>query len=243
MALWKKLALAGVLATVGGCLTLRLLWPADPVPQGTPTTAPEGPGWVNLLDDEHAGGWKNITDDKDIFEISDGMLHIYGKSIYPLRYVAYTPEPFGDFDLHVEFKVAPGANSGVFLRSQPNDPVSRGFEIQVLDDHGKPPSKNSSGSIYDVVSPMYNMARPPGEWNSYDIHLRGQEIEVFANGWRIIHTDLSKMTEPYGKFEIAYADLPLEGLLAFQDHGGEVWYRNVYIRRVEAPERDGSSTP
>ncbi len=204
-----------------------------PASLGQPTPRPEGEGWIDLLDAEHAPGWKNITDDKDIFEIKDGTLHIYGKTIYPLRYVGYAPERFGDFELHIEFKLARRANSGVFLRSQPNDPVQRGFEIQVLEDHGKPPGKNSCGSIYDIVTPMFNMSRPAGEWNSFDITVKGKEVVVFMNGWRIIHTDLSKMTIPLGKFKIAYNDLPLEGMLMLQDHGGEAWYRNIVIRKLE----------
>mgnify|MGYP006278591523 CR=1 FL=1 len=204
----------------------------DPVPEGAPTPAPTGGGWVNLLDAEHAPGWSNAGDDKDIFEITaDGMLHIYGKSLATLRYATYT-EPFSDFDLHLEFRVASGANSGVFLRSTPNDPVYRGFEVQVLDDAGESPHKNGSGAIYDVVTPMFNMARPAGQWNSYDISLRGPEVKITMNGWLVVHTDLSKMTEPLGKFEIPYAELPGEGHLMLQDHGGEVWYRNIYIKPV-----------
>lgn len=203
----------------------------NPVPIGQPTPRPEGEGWIDLLDAEHAPGWKNITDDKDIFAINDGVLHIFGKTIHPLRYAGYAPERFGDFELHIEFKLARRANSGVFVRSQPNDPVQRGFEIQVLEDHGKPPSKNSCGSIYDITTPMYNMSRPAGEWNSFDISVKGKEVIVFMNGWRIIHTDLSQMTTPLGKFKIAYNEMPMEGMLMLQDHGGEAWYRNILIRK------------
>ncbi|MFA6241343.1 MAG: DUF1080 domain-containing protein [Candidatus Hydrogenedentales bacterium] len=210
---------------------LALAWPDGPVPKGTPTPRPEGEGWVDLLDASHAAGWKNITDDMDIFEIKDGMLHIYGKTWWPLRYSGYEAEKFGDFDLHIEFKVARRANSGVFLRAQSDDPVQRGFEVQVLDDFGKTPSKNSSGSIYDVVTPMFNMSLPAGEWNSYDISVVGQSVTVIMNGWLVIQTDMSKMTTPYGKFQVAYKDLPLEGMLMFQDHGGEAWYRNVMIKK------------
>jgi hypothetical protein len=158
------------------------------------------------------------------------VIHIFGHTLLPLRYVGYSAQQFADFDLHLEFKVAPRANSGVFLRAQPNDPVQRGFEIQVLDDHGKPPTKNRSGAVYDVVTPMFNMSRPAGEWNSFDISLNGHELTVVMNGWMVVHTDLSKMSDPIGKFSTPLADLPTKGLLALQDHGGEVWYRNVMIR-------------
>jgi hypothetical protein len=203
-----------------------------PVAEGTATPAPQGDGWVNLLDESHVQGWKNTVDDKDIFEIRDNMLHIYGYTIYPLRYVGYMPETFGDFELHLEFRTARKANSGVFLRAQPKDPVYRGFEVQILEDHGKPPNKNSCGAIYDVVSPMFNMSRPAGEWNSFDIRVKGKEVIVNQNGWMVIHTDLGKMTKPLGKFTVPFAELPMEGHLFLQDHGGEIWFRNIYIKRI-----------
>ena len=203
-------------------------------PVGVPTPAPSGEGWINLLDAANAPLWKNLGDDKDIFEVRDGVLHIYGRTVYPLRYATFTGQTFGDFDLHVEFKVTRKANSGVFLRTAPNDPVNRGFEVQVLDDHGKNPTKNSCGAIYDVVTPMFNLSRPAGEWNSYDISVRGKLITVIMNGWKIVEADFSKLTTPVGKFPVAYNDLPLEGNIAFQDHGGEVWYRNVMIKPAAA---------
>ena len=204
-----------------------------PVPVGELTPAPEGEGWIDLLSSENRVHWKNPTDDTDIFEITDdGVLHIYGKSLYPLRYVAYTGESFSDFQLHIEFRLTRGANSGVFLRSQLNDPVYRGFEIQVLEDYGQPPNKNSCGAIYDITTPMYNMSFPPGQWNSYDITLKGSEVMVYMNGWLIIHTFLDKMTTPLGKFSIPYSQLPKEGYLMLQDHGGEVWYRNIRIKKL-----------
>lgn len=209
---------------------------SKPRPQGEVTALPEGEGWIDLLDGEHAEKWRNITDDTDLFEIKEGMLHLFGKSLGRLRYAAYGGRPFADFDLHLEFKVASRTNSGVFLRVLEDDPVRRGFEVQVLDDHGSLPSRTGTGSIYDMVCPMYNMAKPAGEWNSYDIRCQGKEITVVVNGMKVIDTDFAALSEPYGKFSIPYTDLPLEGLIAFQDHGGEVWYRNIRIRPLEDNE-------
>lgn len=201
------------------------------VPEGAPTARPEGDGWLDLFDASHEGAWKNVTDDaQGIFELKEGVFHVPGGA--GTHYIALTSDSFGDFQLHIEFKVAKGANSGVFVRSDPNDPVYRGIEVQVLDDFGQAPNKNGSGSIYDVVTPMFNLARPAGDWNSYDITCRGPEMEVVMNGWRVVSTDLSKMTMPIGKFDTPLAELPREGHVILQDHGGEVWFRNLVIKRL-----------
>ncbi|MBP8128238.1 MAG: DUF1080 domain-containing protein [Candidatus Hydrogenedentes bacterium] len=225
----------GVLLAVAAAAVLVFLtlsWKAGPAPQGEPTPRPFGEGWIDLLDAAHAPQWKNLTDGRDIFEIRDGVLHIPGIWGTTLRYAGYTGERFSDFELHIEFKVSWRANSGVFLRVHPEDPVHRGFEVQVLDDHTQAPNKNGSGSVYDVVTPMFNMARPRGEWNSYDITVKGRQVTVTMNGWRVVDTDFAQMTMPIGKFDTPFAELPLEGLIALQDHGGEVWYRNILVRRL-----------
>lgn len=199
-------------------------------PVGKPTAAPRD-GFVDLLDAEHAPHWKETRGRDGIFEIRDGVLHIPG-SFGRLKYVGYMGEEFGDFQLHVEFKLTRGANSGIILRGQPEAPHETALEIQVLDSHGRKPDTHSCGAVYDVVTPMFEVTRPPGEWNSYDIEFRGRHLVVVLNGWKIIDTDLGQMTMPIGKFDIPYAELPRQGFLFLQDHHREVWYRNILIRKL-----------
>ncbi|MCL4217377.1 MAG: DUF1080 domain-containing protein, partial [Candidatus Hydrogenedentes bacterium] len=145
------LGLFAALVAVAGFLFLRG-GSHGPTPQGAPTPPPAGEGWLNLLDSGHAGAWENVTDDKDIFAVEGDVLHIFGKTLLPLRYVGFTGREFGDLEMHVDFKVAAGANSGIFLLSSPGDPVNRGFEVQVLDDFGDAPTKHGCAAIYDVVT-------------------------------------------------------------------------------------------
>jgi hypothetical protein len=211
-----------------------------PVPAGAPTAAPSGEGWIDLLNASNAQQWRYTTDDQTNFEIHDGALHIYGNAFYPLQYVVFTGTTFGDFVLHLEYRLAKGANSGLFLRAQSADPVQRGFEVQILDDYSARPNKHGSGAIYDVVTPMFNMSRPHGEWNSFDVRVDGTEVEIVMNGWLVVKTDLGRMTEPLGKFEMPYADLPRDGLIMLQDHGGEAWFRNLRVRPIPAPQQPSS---
>jgi hypothetical protein len=218
---------SGVLA---GCSAMSALSNSDArVPAGEPTAPPEGEGWINLFSVEHADGWKNVTDDQEgLFTLEDGVFHIFGQE--STRYLAYAPQAFGDFEMHIEFKVTENANSGVFFRSSTEDPVYAGMEIQVFDSFGDAPDKNSCGALYDIATPMFNMARPVGEWNSLDITCKGPEVTVVCNGWTVLHLDLAKMTMPIGKFDTPLAQLPQTGHIILQDHGHEVWYRNLLVR-------------
>jgi hypothetical protein len=202
---------------------------AERLPEGQPTPRPEGEGWIDLFSGENVAGWRNVTDDEaDIFSIEDGVFHIAGQK--PTRYIAFMPRTFGDFELHIEFKLTENANSGVFFRSDPADPVQAGMEVQVLDGAGTQPTRGNCGALYDVASPMFNMVRPTGEWNSFDIRCVGPDLQVFCNGWMVLHVDLSKLTMPVGKFDTPLAELPHNGHIILQDHGGEVWFRNLVVR-------------
>jgi len=225
--------LLGVFITLmfqAGCRTIHR---AGPVPVGEPTLPPAGEGWIDLFDKENASDWENVTDDRDLFRLEAGVLHLFGTSVYPLRYIGYTGREFRDFELHVEFRIEGGGNSGIFLWADPDAPVQRGFEVQILDDHGRAPDKRGSGAIYDVVTPMYNLARPAGEWNSYDIRVEGSRVTVLMNGFKVIDTDFDLLTQPVGKFETPYAELERSGLILIQDHGGEAWFRNMRVRSLE----------
>lgn len=219
-----------VVAALAGCSAMRALADnEDRVPEGELTEAPEGEGWLALFDEAHAGGWQNVTDDEEgLFTIEDGVFHITGQS--PTRYIAFTPQTFGDFELHIEFKLTEEANSGVFIRSAADNPVYAGMEIQVFENHGEPPSNHGCGALYDIATPMFNMVKPAGEWNSFDMTVQGSELKVRCNGWLVLHVDLAKMTMPIGKFDTPLAELPQDGHIILQDHGHEVWYRNLMVR-------------
>jgi len=200
-------------------------------PIGTCTAAPTGEGWVDLLDADHVNEWREPKENRDIFAVEDGVLSIPGNR--PFGYVGYMKEEFGDFQLHIEFKVTERTNSGVIFRAGPEDPPFSGMEIQVYDDHGAEPSRTSSGSVFDVATPMFNMSLPRGEWNSFDITCKGDSLVVLMNGWKILDIDLSKMTMPIGKFDTPYAELPKKGFLFVQDHGHPVWYRNIFLKKLQ----------
>lgn len=228
----------GLLAALAGCGGSH-----EQLTRTPPTHNPSNParpadatdtGWITLFDGTTAAGWvidreDDQPPDPNDFFIQDGMICCKGLGYHWFRYDA---REFGDFILQMEFKVEKGANSGVCLRSaRQGAPPFTGFEVQILDDHGQPPNKNSCGSIYDVVTPMFNASRPAGEWNQLEITCQGSIVRVELNGLKVIDTDFARLTAPIGKFPRPYAELPRSGYITLQDHWKPVaFYRNIRIK-------------
>jgi hypothetical protein len=92
-----------------------------------------------------------------------------------------TEQMFGDYELHIEFTVPKGSNSGVYNRGL--------FEIQVFDSFGKPKlGWHDCGALYERAFPRDNFAKPPGDWQSYDITLKGKKLSMAWNG-RSVYRD------------------------------------------------------
>jgi hypothetical protein len=134
-----------------------------------------------------------------------------------------------DFRLSLEFKLAAGDNSGVGIRHgkytgrRGSRPSLAGYEIQLVDDVGKEPSKTSSGSLYRYVAPRVRALKPAGEWNELIVECRGPHIVVRLNGELIHDVDQTSIED--------IAQKPLKGYVSLQNHGGDATFR--HIRLVE----------
>ena len=155
----------------------------------------------------------------------------------------WTQRDFGDFELSLSYKLSPGANSGVFYRSNPKDPVQQGFEIQLMDNKGfqkvKGPkdAKNLNGSIYDAKAPTKDVAKPLGEWNRLKLTCRGPIVKVEINGVAVNEANLDLWDTPQknpdgskNKFKTALRDLPRQGRIGLQNHGQVVWFKDIVIQ-------------
>ncbi|HLJ51496.1 MAG TPA: DUF1080 domain-containing protein [Bryobacteraceae bacterium] len=85
---------------------------------------------------------------------------------------------FWNFTLHVEFRIPPGSNSGIGLRGR--------YELQIVDDIGKPPTVHGNGAIYGRIAPAVNASKEPDEWQALDVRLVGRQVSVTLNGIKII---------------------------------------------------------
>ena len=190
-------------------------------------------GWIDTTGGADLTGW---IAKPGSWSLVDSVLTLNGGD-----YI-WTEQEYGDFVLDCEFKVDPGANSGIFFRTgNIDDCVQTGIEMQVYDAAGRETAgKNDVGAIYDFLAPSKLAAKPAGEWNHCVLTCKGPSVKVELNGEQIIDMDLDKWTEPgmnpdgsKNKFHTAGKDMPRVGRIGFQDHGSKVWYRHVRIKPLD----------
>ena len=195
-------------------------------------------GFKSLFDGQSLKGWSFIPSEiEPIWKVDskNGTLGRVGRNG-----AIWTDDAYGDFILQLEFKLSRNCNSGIFVRSDPQNPVQGGFEIQLLDSYGKTSiGTHDCGALYDAVVPSANAVKKAGEWNQIQISCKGQIIEVTLNGHKIVSANLDRWTTPEqnpdgseNKFKTALKDLPRTGHIGFQDHGHNVWFRNVYLKKL-----------
>jgi len=85
---------------------------------------------------------------------------------------------FWNFELHCEFRLGAHSNGGLGLRGR--------YEVQIIDDFGKPPGTHGSGALYSRIAPSVNASKAPGEWQTYDIRLVGRTVTITVNGQKVI---------------------------------------------------------
>lgn len=190
-------------------------------------------GFVDLFNGKNLDGWMVVPENPQVWTVSKGELARNPQSSY-----LWTKKPYGDFILELEFKVTKDCNSGLFFRTDPQNPVQGGFELQIMDSHGKKDFGNKDcGALYDAKAASVNAVKPAGEWNKMRVELKGSKLVAYLNGQKIQDLDLDDWTTPKqnpdgspNKFETALKDLPRTGHLGFQDHGHDVFYRNIRIK-------------
>ena len=159
----------------------------------------------------------------------------------------WTKREFADFELSLAYKLSPGANSGVFYRTDKDNPVQGGFEIQLMDDEGfqkkakkKLPPRKLNGSFYDGLAPTKDFSRPVGEWNAFRLLCDGPLITCYINGGKSFSVNLDHWDVPgknpdgsANKFNHALKELPRKGRIGFQNHGQVVWFKDIAIRSLK----------
>jgi hypothetical protein len=150
--------------------------------------------------------------------------------------ILWTKGKFGDFEVTLEYKTSEKANSGLFFRTDPRNPVQGGFEIQIASP-GLYSGKHVLGSLYDAKEAAVSAGKPDGEWNAMTLTCKGPSIKATVNGQTTVDVNIDHWTEPKknpdgtkNKFKTPLKDMPRVGYLGLQYHGQPVWFRKFEIK-------------
>ena len=154
----------------------------------------------------------------------------------------FTQTEFENFTLSFEWKIATGGNSGVKYRVRKYGNAWLGCEYQVLDDKDQPYNKHSSGSLYDVFAPSQNKVPvSPGTWNAALIVVNGNRITHWLNGQKLIDvdTDSDQWLQAINSSKFRGREgfgTNARGKIMLQDHGHQVWFKNIVLTPIESVE-------
>lgn len=207
------------------------------------TAAERADGWRLLFDGTSLAGWRGYRQATapDGWKVVDGAITRVGRGGDLV-----SAESFGNFELAIDFKVAPKGNSGIFYRGveSTEGPIYYSApEYQVIDNVGHPDAKNGPdrfcGANYALDPPANKDAcKPAGEWNSARIVVNGAHVEHWLNGEKVVSYELwspewkAKVAASKFKAWPAYG-IATSGLIALQDHGDDVAFKNIKIKVLE----------
>jgi len=264
------LAVASVAVLAAACATDQAPEPAMDAPDATAlpntlTAGEQADGWTLLFDGTTLTGWRGLGRE-DIPEghwvVEDGAIRKMDSGNVPTAPDGQpleggdimTVDTYEDFELSLEWKVAPGANSGIKYNvgealsvSMAPATAALGFEYQILDDDLHPDAQNgpnrTAAALYDLIGPNdAKVLRPVGEFNEARVVFSGPHGEHWLNGQKVLEFDLG--TPDFDARLAASKYAPIEGFadrraghIVLQDHGNDVWFRNIKIRRLGVPGR------
>lgn len=225
-----------------GCLTVGLLL-------GLQVQAQDSE-WEALFDGSNVDEWRGFNQEDfphEGWEIVEGQLRAIADGDAT---DIITRDMYGDFELYLEWMTPPGerGNSGVFYHvTEAASSVTRiGPEIQILNDkdpwleaeHSVAAPKRAAASLFALAAPNDNKRmKPEGEYNTLRLVVEDRRGQVWLNGPKVLDYDLDDEEMQERIADSRFADLARfgrepEGHIALQHHGDEVWFRNIWIRRI-----------
>ncbi|MCX6568172.1 MAG: DUF1080 domain-containing protein [Candidatus Aminicenantes bacterium] len=209
---------------------------SPPKEPAAPPAHPDVSGWADLF----AADLSNAEFPAGIWTVADGVLTASEDQ------AIWTNRDYANFTLDLEFRTAPGTNSGVIVYATDiKDWIPNSVEIQIADDFAeewaKEPATWHCGAIFGHLAPTKSAVKKPGEWNRFTITCLGQKITVVLNGERVTEMDMSRWTSaktnPDGSeipawLSRPFAELATRGRIGFQGKhaGAPIFFRNIKIK-------------
>jgi hypothetical protein len=210
-------------------------------------------GWTPLFDGKTLNGWRgydkpgataklNASDSR--FKVQDGVLTVVPSGAgdtHGARDII-SEGTYREFDLRWEWKIAEGGNSGVKYFVLEDSPDARGHEYQMIDDERHPDAKigphRQTAALYDVFPAHDRPVKKAGEWNTSEVIVKGKHVTHILNGKTVLEYDLEspelKAAIAKSKFkDLARFGTPQDGHILLQDHGDQVWYRKIEIKKTK----------
>lgn len=171
---------------------------------------------VELFDGKTLDGWEGQRKGQPLgWSVADGAMTNEEKANNLV-----SKERFKDFKIRAEYKLAPASNSGIYLRGR--------YELQVLDDHGKPPEEHGHMAIYAWTRPAVNASLPPGEWQTMEATIVANRVSVTLNGQKV-HDNAEIQAITGGALDARETE---PGPIMLQGDHGKVWFRKVTVTPI-----------
>jgi len=194
-------------------------------------------GWMSLFDGRTLTGWHTYQQPIAIttgWQVDGGALKTTGDAKDLV-----SDQQYSSFELELEWKVAPGANSGIFYWANEGtaEIYENAPEDQILDNIGSPGTTpmNAAGALYDLYPAPLSAVKPVGEWNQVRIVVHGAKVQQWLNGVKYVDVnfDSKEMRDKIAatKFKqwLTFGK-SRRGHLGLQSHGGTVWFRAIRIK-------------
>lgn len=227
----------GLLAVGAAACARQINTASSPTQAGARSAGESTAGWRSLFDGKTTAGWRGFRQATIPagWQVVDGALTRVGQGGDIV-----STEQYANFELSLQWKVAPGANSGIMYRvtEDTNATYYSGPEMQVLDDERHADGKSrltAAGSDYALYPSPTGVVHPAGEWNAVRIVVNGNHVEHWLNGVKVVEYELGSADWEKRVADSKFKQWPQygrakSGYIALQDHGDWVAYRNIKIK-------------
>jgi len=209
------------------------------------SSAEKAAGWTLLFDGKSLNGWRMYQNKAaDCWGAKNGEIYCKGseKDKSDLRADLVTTEQYENFELSIDWKIAPAGNSGIMYHVTEDNYAAylSGPEYQLIDDVGFPEKLEDwqkTASDYAMYTAIPGHAKPVGQFNTTKIVVNGSHREHWLNGVKVL--EFEAWSDDWNKRKAAgkWKDTPAYGMakkgyICLQDHGSGVWFKNIKIRKL-----------